>query len=242
MASIGLFFEKITLWQNCKNCKNYQTATIWPIHESGQNTKSFGLHFIVFNLAPNLYNLLFINHHIQQEYRTEAWEPYPTSKMELLAKIVNGWKTLTIFAKRSILCLKELSVRSCKKIQDRRISYWSLFYAVKLKTCLWNGKGQYFSVASQKQIQKLPQVFCKKKVFLEISQISQENTCIGVWFLLQEITISMSIAYQGKNEFKFTKVPSIIAVKFFQKLTWIKLNVGSVKSWRSKSKRKIVSK
>ena len=32
-------------------------------------------------------------------------------------------------------------------------------------------------------IQKqLPEVFCKKKVFLKISQISQENSCVGVFF------------------------------------------------------------
>ena len=30
-------------------------------------------------------------------------EPSQTSNMDLFAKIINGWKTLTIFAKRSIL-------------------------------------------------------------------------------------------------------------------------------------------
>ena len=30
-----------------------------------------------------------------------------------------------------------------------------------------------------------PEVFCKKKVFLEISQNSQENTCAKVFFLLK---------------------------------------------------------
>ena len=34
-------------------------------------------------------------------------EPYQTSKMELLAKIVNGFQPLTIFAKSSILDVRQ---------------------------------------------------------------------------------------------------------------------------------------
>ena len=102
--------------------------TIWPIHESVQKSLFF-LHFTLLNLAPNFYNLLLVNHHIQQKNRTEAWKPCPTPKMELLAKIVNGWKMLTIFSKHSILSVwksSEYATVGKYKTEEHRIGAFSM--------------------------------------------------------------------------------------------------------------------
>ena len=44
-----------------------------------------------------------------------------------------------------------------------------------------------------------PEVFCKKKVFLEISQISQENTCARVSFLIKAQVFSCEFGEISKK-------------------------------------------
>ena len=69
--------------------------------------------------------------HLSEAYS----ESYQISKMEHIAKIVNGYKSLTIFEKRSIL--------------DKEVATGGVL---------------------------------QRKVFLKVSQISQENICVKVSF------------------------------------------------------------
>ena len=65
-----------------------------------------------------------------------------------------------------------------------------MFKQSRLFTVLLNGHLSEASVIDSKyikmtglQVQKQPpKVFCKKKVYLKICEISQENTCVGVSF------------------------------------------------------------
>ena len=53
---------------------------------------------------------------------------------------------------------------------------------------------------------KPPEVFCKKKVFLEIPQNSRENTCVRVSFLINQIQYPKNFycEFQGKIQIKLT--------------------------------------
>ena len=82
----------------------------------------------------------------------------------------------------------------------------------------------YFHLSLEKQP---PEVFCKGKVFLEISQNSQENTCAGVSFLIKlqaeacnfikKETLAQVFSYEfceiSKNTF-FRRTPLVAASVF----------------------------
>ena len=75
----------------------------------------------------------------------------------------------------------------------------------------------------------LPEVFCKKKVFLKISQNTQETTCVTVFFLIKlqarSATFFKKRLWQRRfpvNFAKFLRTPS-----FIEHLWWLLLYLRS---------------
>ena len=107
---------------------------------------------------------------ITESRRETHSTPSQTSKIELFTKIVNGWKFFTIFAKSSIV-----DVWLSSECASGNYMQWKLkLLSCKITSSTFFDSPELFRSSRQR---------CSiKKVFLEISQNSQENTCARVFF------------------------------------------------------------
>ena len=110
-------------------------------------------------------------------------EPCQTFKIERFLKIKNGWKPFTIFPKRYILHFWQGSeyasilrfLMLCKILLHLQILITTAMLDCRRMAIIWSGK----------QTEAATRGFLCKKVFLEISQNLQENSCDRVSFLIK---------------------------------------------------------
>ena len=104
-------------------------------------------------------------------------------------------------------------VRYLVKLRQRKVTTrttWRKFYAVLFCVILevsFYGKGSKPRLYPQKQP---PEVFCKKKVFLKISQNSPENTCARVYFFNKVVGLRLKKRCFPVNFAKFLRTHFLI--------------------------------
>ena len=113
-------------------------------------------------------------------------ECFQTSNMELFIKIVNDWKLLTVFTKSHLSCFTKFLIRLWMQIS------WLVLYDKKCGP---------FTVKSLNIYRSNHQTCSIKKVILnKIFQNFQENTCVGVSFLMKLLALGLQFCWKRDSE------------------------------------------